>query len=192
MPGALPFSRVAVLDPARTFARPDQPSFDRQMRGELQDWLVNARRNSPDVCYPRIHNMLPSAATDLLHFLVGEIDLLAPAAFFPLPTLPLAYHHRAAESDLLPPGPYLQGISCHGLADLQSAELAGYDYAFLSPVFSTATHPDAQALGLASLREAVAKVQLPVIALGGVTLDNAHQCLQAGAAGWAAIRSFLQ
>lgn len=192
MPAALPFTRVAVLDPALTFARPDHPTFDRQMRSELQDWLAKTRRNSADVCYPRIHSMLPSAATDLLHFLTGKIDLLAPAAFFPLPISPLAYHHRSTELDLLPPGPYLQGISCHSAADLQSAELAGYDYAFLSPVFSTATHPEAQALGLDGLRAAVAKVQLPVIALGGVTLDKAHQCLQAGAAGWAAIRSFLK
>ncbi len=191
MLGALPFSRVAVLEPSLTFSQPESPGFDRQMRAELRDWLVKVIGNSAEVCYPRIKTMQPNAASDILDFLSSEISLLAPITFFPMAISPVAFHHSSTETALLPPGPYLQGISCHSLADLQSAELAGYDYAFLSPVFSTATHPEAQALGLDGFRAAIAEVRLPVIALGGVTLDNANQCLQAGAAGWAAIRSFM-
>jgi hypothetical protein len=192
MPTPLPFSAVAVLDPALVFSFPKQPQFDRQMQSELKTWLANVRKNHADACYARVYTMDLSTSEALLKFLSKEIPLLVPAGVFPISFTPLAFHHRLAEKELLPRGPYLQGISCHGLEDLLEAEKRGFDYAFLSPVFSTATHPDLPPLGMEGLQEAVAAVKIPVIALGGVTLENAVACLAAGSKGWAAIRAFMR
>lgn len=187
----LPFSRVAILEPDLTFTDPHAADFDRRLRGELRDWLAKASRNSADACYARVQQLPTGTALAILDFLAAEIHLLAPSTLYPLEVNPLGYHHRSHETALLPPGACLQGISCHGLAELQWAENSGFDYAFLSPVFSTATHPDAVPLGLKAFEAACRAVKIPVIALGGVTAANANACIQAGAAGWAAIRAFM-
>jgi thiamine-phosphate pyrophosphorylase len=54
------------------------------------------------------------------------------------------------------------------------------------PVFGKSDTPPT---GLAALRDAC-RHGIPVLALGGITLENANSCLEAGAAGIAAIRLF--
>ena len=77
----------------------------------------------------------------------------------------------------------LVGVSAHRLADLAAALVAGADYATLSPIFPSASKPGyGPALGLAALREAAA-VGLPILALGGVSVETAKTCLATGAAG---------
>jgi thiamine-phosphate pyrophosphorylase len=81
------------------------------------------------------------------------------------------------------------GVSCHSLADVLSAESHGADFVVFGPVFGkigTSEPP----VGVEALREATSKSEMPVIALGGVTLENARECVEAGAAGVAAIRMF--
>jgi len=83
------------------------------------------------------------------------------------------------------------GVSCHSLEDLKEAERGGADYAFYSPVFASASKPGyGPAVGLDALTRACAAVQIPVLALGGVTAENAHECVAAGAAGVAGISLF--
>jgi 8-oxo-dGTP diphosphatase len=80
------------------------------------------------------------------------------------------------------------GASCHGAADLERAVQLGLDYALLSPVRSTASHPQAPALGwkrFAELRQAAA---IPVFALGGLGPRDLPEAVQHGAQGIAAIR----
>ena len=62
--------------------------------------------------------------------------------------------------------------SCHTAAELEMAAAAGADFAFLSPVFPTASHAGAPHLGVARFRELAAEAPLPVLALGGITSDN--------------------
>jgi thiamine monophosphate synthase len=64
--------------------------------------------------------------------------------------------------------------------------------ALLSPIFPTASHPQARPLGLETLADAVKTAgRVPVYALGGVDRENAKACIEAGAAGVAGIRTFL-
>jgi thiamine-phosphate pyrophosphorylase len=85
----------------------------------------------------------------------------------------------------------LIGISCHTPSEVLRAETAGADFAVFAPVFEKRDIPGIQPKGCAELREACA-AKIPVLALGGVTILNAGQCLSAGAAGVAAIRLFQE
>jgi len=83
------------------------------------------------------------------------------------------------------------GVSCHSLESARAAERAGADYIFFGPVFET---PSKMAFGppqgAKRLKEICASVNIPVLAIGGVNLENARACIEAGAAGVAAIRLF--
>ncbi len=82
-------------------------------------------------------------------------------------------------------------VSCHNQDDVDRAQSQGADFAVFAPVFGKNTAPGALATGLDALRQAC-RVKVPVLALGGVTLENAASCLQAGAAGVAGIRLFQE
>ena len=81
-------------------------------------------------------------------------------------------------------------VSCHSLEEIRRAEEQGTDFAVFGPVFEKNGTPNS--LGLAELRRVCADASIPVLAIGGVTLENAVQCMEAGAAGVAAIRLFQQ
>ncbi len=77
---------------------------------------------------------------------------------------------RLARLSMRPaPADGLVGASCHDMRELRQAELLGCDFAVLSPVKATATHPGAAPLGWTRFRDWVSEVSLPVYALGGMT-----------------------
>ena len=83
------------------------------------------------------------------------------------------------------------GMSCHSIEGAQSAERGGADYVFFGPVFATPTKAVFGApQGAERLREVCSSVRIPVLAIGGIAGENAHACLEVGAAGIAAIRLF--
>ncbi len=83
------------------------------------------------------------------------------------------------------------GASCHNLEQLQHAQNIGADFVVLAPVLATDTHPGAAPLGWKQFTELVAKVNLPVYALGGMTESCLITARQSGGQGIAAIRAFL-
>jgi thiamine-phosphate pyrophosphorylase len=88
-------------------------------------------------------------------------------------------------------GPKTVTVSCHSEEDVRRAAAERADFALFAPVFEKKDAPPAPAAGLEHLRRAC-QHKIPVLALGGVTLENARSCLDAGAAGIAAIRLFQQ
>jgi len=71
------------------------------------------------------------------------------------------------------------------------AERCGASYAFYGPVFATpAKAPYGAPQGLERLRAVCNAVKIPVLAIGGITADNARDCFECGSAGVAAIRMF--
>jgi thiamine-phosphate pyrophosphorylase len=86
------------------------------------------------------------------------------------------------------PAGFIIGVSCHTLDDIREAD--GADYVYFGPIFeSPGKGPP---VGLDALREAVRVATMPVVALGGITWENAPACIEAGAKGIAAIRLFQQ
>jgi thiamine-phosphate pyrophosphorylase len=91
---------------------------------------------------------------------------------------------------LVPRG-FVFAVSTHSVEQLRAAEAGGASFALFSPIFWTESKAEFGApQGLAKLREAAAAVSIPVLALGGVTWENAPECLAAGAAGIAGIKLF--
>jgi thiamine-phosphate pyrophosphorylase len=86
---------------------------------------------------------------------------------------------------------FLLGVSCHSLEAVRAAASGGADYLFFGPVFATPSKAAFGApQGLERLKEICRAVHIPVLAIGGITLENAADCLAAGASGIAAIRLF--
>jgi thiamine-phosphate pyrophosphorylase len=83
-------------------------------------------------------------------------------------------------------------VSCHSVEAVSQAEAHGADFVVFAPVFEKGKQPGVglESLRAACHRSASAANPVPVLALGGVTLDNARACIDAGAAGIAAIRLF--
>jgi thiamine-phosphate pyrophosphorylase len=104
--------------------------------------------------------------------------------------LPVAEAKRLVEKHA-PREDFLIGVSCHSLEAAKSAAGDGAGYIFFGPVFAT---PSKAAFGtpqgLGPLAEVCRSIAAPVLAIGGITLDNAAACLAAGARGIAAIRLF--
>ena len=82
-------------------------------------------------------------------------------------------------------------VSCHQPSEVEQAAIAEADLVLFAPVFEKRAAPNTQAVGLDSIRQAC-QYKIPLLALGGITLDNAASCLDAGAAGIAAIRLFQE
>lgn len=88
---------------------------------------------------------------------------------------------------------FIVGTSCHSLEGANRAADQGADYIFFGPVFATPSKvPFGAPHGAAKLAHVCGAVSIPVIAIGGITVENAAACLDAGAAGIAAIRLFQQ
>jgi thiamine-phosphate diphosphorylase len=93
----------------------------------------------------------------------------------------------AAARALLGPGPLL-GVSAATAEEAVAAQRDGADYLGVGAIYATSTKADAGApVGTARIAEVRRASALPIVAIGGVTLDNAAAAIRAGAAGVAVI-----
>jgi len=91
---------------------------------------------------------------------------------------------RAREAELL------LGLSASSLDEAKGAEDSGAAYIGAGPVWETPSKADADPpIGLEGLRQICASVSIPVVAIGGIDVSNAADCIRAGAAGVAVIRA---
>ena len=97
---------------------------------------------------------------------------------------------QAPARELSPQNPLI-AVSCHSPQKVAQAAANHATFAVFAPVFEKKDSPATSPAGLQALREAC-RAAIPVLALGGVTLQNVRSCLQAGAAGIAAIRLFQE
>lgn len=91
------------------------------------------------------------------------------------------------------PREFKMGVSCHSLEEARAAETAGANYIFFGPIYETPAKMDfGQPQGIERLAEVSQQVRIPVLAIGGIHKSNARACIEAGAAGIAAIRLFQE
>jgi len=82
-------------------------------------------------------------------------------------------------------------VSCHSPEDVRRAAADGADFVLFGPVLKKQGAAQIGPASLENLRRAC-RENIPVLALGGITLENARACLDAGAAGVAGIRLFQE
>ena len=91
---------------------------------------------------------------------------------------------------VLPKG-FVVGRSVHGVDEARGAAASGVHYLVMGTVFPSASkEPGAPLAGIDGLAAVARAVQIPVVAIGGITLDNVQAVADAGAAGAAAIGAF--
>jgi thiamine-phosphate pyrophosphorylase len=91
-------------------------------------------------------------------------------------------------------GPNLRlGVSTHNPQQISSADRSSADYLAIGPVFPTASkaHPD-PVIGIEGVRQARARTPKPLVAIGGITRENCHAVLDAGADAVAVISDLLR
>ena len=92
--------------------------------------------------------------------------------------------------DLVPPG-WTIGCSVHGVEEAIKVTSSGLmDYVILGTIFQTLSKPSVSAVGLDVLEDVARSVRVPVLAIGGITVDRVENIAASGAAGAAAIGLF--
>jgi len=84
------------------------------------------------------------------------------------------------------------GLSTHSLEQALAAERDGVNYIGVGPVFSTGTKPGVKPVGVGLVREIASRVTVPFFAIGGITLANVGQVLEAGATRVAVVSAILR
>ncbi|MFB6346192.1 MAG: thiamine phosphate synthase [bacterium] len=90
---------------------------------------------------------------------------------------------------------FIYGRSTHSLEDVLKAQEEGMDYVTFGPIFPTPSKPELDrenCPGLKGLSKVTDETNIPVLALGGVTVDRIKKCLEAGAYGAAGIRALFE
>ncbi|MEH6627190.1 MAG: thiamine phosphate synthase [Motiliproteus sp.] len=84
------------------------------------------------------------------------------------------------------------GVTCHDSLQLAlDAQKQGADYAAFGAFFASSTKPDAKAAPIQLLHDAHQLLRIPIVAIGGITVDNALQVIEPGASMVAVIHSLF-
>jgi thiamine-phosphate pyrophosphorylase len=83
------------------------------------------------------------------------------------------------------------GVSAATIEEARKAERDGADYIGTGAVFPTATKDDAPKITKKDLKEIVESISIPVVAIGGITLNNAHELIDTGIAGLSVVSAIM-
>lgn len=85
------------------------------------------------------------------------------------------------------------GLTVHNVEEAVEAEKLGVDYIGLAPIFKTETKEDSgEPCGVEALEEIRNKVDLPIVAVGGINMNNVREVIRKGADGVAAVSAVLE
>ncbi|MDD5392293.1 MAG: Nudix family hydrolase [Thiothrix sp.] len=193
-PANYPIVTAARL-PAHCLITPEPQNsadFLRQLEAALQSGIrlvqFRAKSLSADA-----YVALAEAAIALVHSVGGKLILNSPPVMLEAAdglhlTSSQLWREMGVGNAFRRDGQWLSA-SCHNAQELQRAAAIGVDFAFLSPVLPTASHPGSPALGWDVFNHLVETVNFPVYALGGMGAGHVATARQHGGQGIAAIRS---
>ena len=85
----------------------------------------------------------------------------------------------------------ISGVSAATIEEAKKAEKDGADYIGTGAVFPTATKDDAPSITKQDLKNVVESTNIPVVAIGGITLENAHELTDTGIAGLSVVSAIM-
>ena len=83
------------------------------------------------------------------------------------------------------------GVSASTVEEAKKAEIDGADYIGSGAVFPTSTKDDADSVSKAQLKEIVDSIDIPVVAIGGITLENADTLKDTGISGFSVVSAIM-
>ena len=83
------------------------------------------------------------------------------------------------------------GVSAATIEEAKKAERDGADYIGTGAVFPTKTKDDAPSITKQDLKDVVESINIPVVAIGGITLENAHELTDTGIAGLSVVSAIM-
>lgn len=182
-PGGLPvlvlMTDLRLADPCAAAQRLPRGSWvvfrwphDRPLPAWLGDLRRLCRRRGLCFLVSSDHRLAEKVGADGLHLPknFARHAILSPA---------LAWKRQSAKR--------LLSMSAHDASALARANQLGVDAVFLSPVFATASHPGAAALGIHAFARLQSLARCPVIALGGITRITARRLSHSNAGGFACV-----
>jgi len=204
LPGAPAEQRRRLLDKIAEAARcgvhfiqlREKDLSSRELEGLARDAIAIVRDTSAATAGSPSHSR-PKGTRLLINSRV-DVALATGADGVHLPASDLtAAEARNVWNKVASSRPAVIGVSCHTADDVRRAHTEGADFAVFAPVFEKVIASEQHGgTGLAALRQACEAVgpaagkRFPVFALGGITLENAQSCIEAGAVGVAGIRLF--
>lgn len=169
-----------ILDPEQTAGRPASLVAEATLRGGVQAIQWRQKTSSLASRWPEMLRVRQLCLTHEVPLIVNDrVDVaLAVAAngvHVGQDDLPAAAARR-----LLPNG--ILGVSVTATSQVLPAVEAGADYLGVGPIFATASKPDAVSpLGLKWMGEVKKITDLPLVAIGGITVSNARAVIESGA-----------
>ncbi len=83
------------------------------------------------------------------------------------------------------------GVTVRNVSQAIQAEKLGADYVGLGPIFQSSTKPFGKSLGCGVIQKVAAEVEIPIYAIGGISLERVREVISAGADGIALISGIL-
>lgn len=184
----LPGLHVVVTDPVARAAGFEERALSMQERCGPELALHLRLRDAPTRRFLGLAERLEEGAMESGGWLVvnGRLDIAlavgADAVQLGSGALPVPVVRDVAGDGLR------IGASVHDLPTADRRRLEGVDYLVAGSVYETASHPGAPAAGL-ELVERLSPMDLPIVAIGGITPRRVPEVFRAGAAGVAVIRA---
>ena len=177
---------------------PESPEFSNILlfveaaaAAEIQLLQIREKSLSPRVLYELTSRAVAITRGTATRLLVNDRFDIARAAGadgvqLTSHSLPASEIRRISDDD------FVIGVSTHSLETALSARAEGADFVVFGPVFETPSKQIyGEPQGLEKLREVTKALEgFPVIAIGGIDLENVLECFREGASGMAAIRLF--